>query len=123
MKANDNLTILVVDDEKSVRDLLAMGLSRARPTTTTLRAEGGVQALNLLAANPVDLVVTDLTMPGMNGLDLLKEIKVKYPDLPVILASGSIDEADIQKAIASGAIAYLEKPFHPKAILEAVEAL
>ena len=101
--------ILIVDDEPSIRTVLRAHLKRAgyRP----LMAEDGAAAVEVLAREPVDLVVSDLKMPRMDGMALLSHCVSQHPGLPVILitAHGTVDSA--VEAIKQGAHDYITKPF------------
>ncbi len=101
--------VLIVDDELNIRRVLAAMLKREGYEVTT--AADGEQALAVLQRIPVHVVVTDLVMPRMGGLDLLKRVGADYPDVPVIVitAHGSVDTA--VAALKSGAFDYITKPF------------
>src|SRR5574340_517023 len=114
------MRILLVDDQKSLRRSLSLMLEGAGFATE--EAENGEEALHYLATHKYDLVITDLRMDGMSGIDLLREIKQSNPKLPVILitAYGSIDSA--VDAMRLGAFDYLTKPFREQDILEKIHA-
>ncbi len=114
------MRILLVDDQKSLRRSLSLMLQGAGFETG--EAESGEEALSCLGAERFDLVITDLRMEGMSGVDLLREIKRLNPLLPVILitAYGSIDSA--VDAMRLGAFDYLTKPFREQDILEKIRA-
>jgi len=101
--------ILIVDDEEGMRRLLCRLLNR--DGFETVAAESGVEALRILASDDVDLVITDIQMPQMGGLELLSEIKAFNPTLPVIVitAYGTVESA--VQALRSGAYDYITKPF------------
>jgi len=102
--------VLVVEDEKSMRDLLSMMLRKEGYTVEA--ADGGTQAASRIAKDPVyDLVITDVSMPGMTGLELLRHVRKVSPESAVILmtAYGSKDTAI--EALNEGAAYYVEKPF------------
>ncbi len=101
--------ILIVDDEEGMRRLLSRVLSREGYETVT--AAGGTEALQALAAGAFDLVVTDIQMPGMSGVELLREVKAFDPSLPVVVmtAYGTVENA--VEALRGGAYDYLTKPF------------
>jgi len=101
--------VLVVDDKEMMRDSVATTLSRRGHTV--ISAPGGKAALDRIASKRPDLVVTDLQMPGMSGLELLEEIRVLDEELPVVLmtAYGTIETA--VEAIRNGAFDYVTKPF------------
>lgn len=112
--------ILLVDDQKSLRRSLSLMLQGAGFETE--EAESGEEALRHLAGRNYDLVITDLRMDGLSGIDLLREIKQGNPKLPVIIitAYGSIDSA--VDAMRLGAFDYLTKPFREQDILEKIHA-
>lgn len=114
------MRILLVDDQRSLRRSLALMLQNAGYDTAD--AASGEAALALLAGAPFDLVISDLRMEGMSGIDLLREIKQIQPGLPVILitAYGSIETA--VDAMRLGAFDYLAKPFSERDILDKIHA-
>jgi len=81
------------------------------------------KAIEIFEQNPCDLVITDVVMPGMNGLDFLKELKKRQKDLHVIVISGFTTEEQVQEALKLGADVYLEKPFSLQKLKENVERL
>jgi len=105
-----NTTILIVDDEKNLRDGLAEALQS--PNRRILLAENGFQAEEIIKNNAVDLVLSDLQMPSMNGLELLQKVQVFSPTTLFIImtAYGTVDNA--VKAIKAGAYDYLTKPIN-----------
>ncbi|MEI8281616.1 MAG: sigma-54 dependent transcriptional regulator [Armatimonadota bacterium] len=104
-----NSKLLIVDDESNIRRILQMAFEKVGHTVSV--AEDAHNALQLLDQTPFDLVITDVTMPGMNGYELQKLISDKFPDLPVIImtAYGTIPQA--VAAIRHGAYEYVTKPF------------
>jgi DNA-binding response OmpR family regulator len=110
--------LLVVDDEPGNRDLLRRRLEREG--YTVLSAAGGREALDVVAREPVDIVLLDVLMPEMDGLTVLDRLKsdATTRDLPVIMISALDDLAAIARCIEQGAEDYLPKPFEP-AILRA----
>jgi DNA-binding NtrC family response regulator len=102
-------TILVVDDEPGVREGLTLSL---RPGGyRVLEAGSGEEALSLLRAEPVDVVVSDHVMPGMTGLELLARIRDRFPDTARIMLTGHADLATAVRAINEGEIyRFLSKP-------------
>ena len=89
-------TILLVDDEQGIRTVMGLSLRDAGYNVITVAS--GEEALQLFAERPIPIVITDIRMPGMNGLDLLKHIKILAPETEVILISG---HADLEMAIQS----------------------
>ena len=111
--------ILIVDDEILLRRFLSETLTRKKFDITT--AENGQVAVSLLKKNTYDLVITDMKMPGMTGIEVLKKVKELSPKTLVIVitAFGSIENA--VEAMRIGAFHYLIKPFTPDAIEAAIE--
>jgi nitrogen regulation protein NR(I) len=101
--------VLIVDDEVNIRRVLAAMLKREGYEVTT--AADGEQALGVLQKTPVHVVVTDLVMPRLGGMELLRHVAADFPDVPVIVitAHGSVDSA--VAALKAGAFDYITKPF------------
>lgn len=106
--------VLVVDDDETIRDTLYEFLSEVYVCQTAETAE---KALARLEADSYDVVLTDISMPGLSGLELLGHILQKYPETPVIIISGISDQEHARGLIKLGAFDFLLKPFG----LEAVE--
>ena len=106
--------ILVVDDDEAIRDTLYELLSEHHLCQTAQSAE---QALARLEVDSYDVVLTDISMPGLSGLELLGHVRQKYPETPVIIISGISDQEHAQGLIRLGAFEFLLKPFR----LEVVE--
>ena len=106
--------ILVVDDEEGLRRVTQLKLQQAGYEAST--AADGQSALDLLVRHPQDLVITDLKMPGMSGIELLTRIRDEYPEIIVILvtAFGTIESA--VEAMRLGAFDYLIKPINSDAL-------
>lgn len=103
--------VLVVDDEEDLTWSISKNLSRDKDNFEVICVNSGDEALNLLAQVPVDLVVSDIRMPGISGLDLLLEIKKEYPNTRAIIMT-AFGSADVQKeATERGSLFYIEKPF------------
>src|SRR3990172_7382232 len=115
--------VLIVDDESGVRESLGKVLSKEG--YQILEAEDGEKALNLCRQQLVHVVVSDLKMPGMDGIELLKAVKLLLPDVAVILmtAYGSVEKA--VEALKQGASDFILKPFKrieiEKAVKKAIE--
>jgi excisionase family DNA binding protein len=114
--------ILVVDDEAAIRDLLAKTLALAEYDVDV--APDGRAALERLRTLPYDLLITDLKMPGVDGLTVIREGRRYRPDIPVIIITGFSTEASAIEAINLGVSGYLIKPFRvPKVLAAAAKAL
>lgn len=103
--------ILIVDDDESLRRVTELQMEELGYTVRT--APGGVEALGILEREPQDLVLTDLKMPGMGGLELLREVRERWPETTVIVitAFGTVETA--VEAMKAGAYDYITKPVHP----------
>jgi len=112
-------TVLVVDDEESVRSMVAVLLQKEGYQVST--APGGVEALDLLGEQPFDLVLSDIRMPRMDGLQLLDRIRALYPEITVVMMSafGTVELA--VEGMKRGAYDYISKPFKPDEILLALK--
>ena len=110
--------ILVVDDDDIIRDTLCELLSQDHACQTAATAE---EALARLEAQAFDLVLTDVSMPGLTGLDLLNRVVELYPGTPVIVVSGLSDQEQAQSLISRGAFDYLLKPFRLEVVEDSVK--
>jgi CheY-like chemotaxis protein len=104
----DGETVLVVDDEEFILETTREALLDAGYRVRT--AEGGAEALSAVADEPIDVVVTDLRMPEMDGFDLIRTLRARHPNLPIVAASGVAD-GRTDEALDAGADAFLAKPF------------
>jgi len=110
--------ILVVDDEAVVRKSFVRIFAKSNVSVDT--APSGHLALEALQHDRFDLVLTDLKMPGLNGIEVLKAIKVLQPEVPVILITGYSTVDTAVEAMKAGALDYIAKPFTPEEITEKV---
>lgn len=110
-------SILVVDDD-------AMNLRRTKiileKQYNVILAESGEKALDKLGGGNIDLVLLDIEMPGMNGIETFEQMKGRYGEIPVIFLTASGYEDDVMSAIRLGAVNYLKKPFLPQDLLDRV---
>lgn len=113
--------ILIIDDETSLRQTLARILQRAGYEVTT--AANGKDGLALVTQHPFDLLYLDIRMPDISGLELLKTIHAKFPDLPVILFTAQPDLNSAVEALRRGATDYLLKPLKPQAVIDRTQAI
>jgi two-component system KDP operon response regulator KdpE len=111
--------VLVIDDERAIRKLLRMGLSTQG--YEILEAPDGQIALELLAQEP-DMVILDLGLPGVKGLDLLKTIRSRSESVPIVVLSSRSDEAGKVEALDLGADDYVTKPFGMDELLARLRA-
>jgi CheY-like chemotaxis protein len=115
-------TLLVVDDSEDNRDLLSRRLSRKG--FNVLVAEDGTTALDMIEDNKIDLVLLDVMMPGLNGLEVLKIIRAtrSSTELPVIMATAKSDSEDVVEALELGANDYIIKPLDMPVVFARVQA-
>ena len=110
--------ILIVDDDDVIRDTLHELLSENHNCQT---AENAEDALARLDTGSFDVVITDISMPGLSGLELLNQVLQHYPKTPVIVVSGLSDEEQAQSLIKQGAFDYLLKPFRLEVVEKSVK--
>jgi CheY-like chemotaxis protein len=116
-------TLLLVEDEPGVRGLAAQVLAEAGHRV--LQAGSGEAALALAGSfdGPIDLLLTDVVMPGMNGRALCERLRALRPDVGVLYMSGYTDDMVIRAGAVTEGTAYLQKPYTPETLLERVRAL
>ena len=118
----DKIKILVVDDESRMRKLVGDFLRR--DGFTVVEAGDGEEALDMFYADKdIALIILDLMMPKINGLEVLKEIRENDSKIPIIMLTAKGDESDELAGFESGADEYIAKPFSPKILVARVEAI
>jgi two-component system chemotaxis response regulator CheY len=113
--------ILIVDDSSAIRKILDRLLRQTQmPIGNVYEAGDGIQALEALRANSVQLILCDINMPRMDGLQLLKEVRnsPQWRDVPMVLITTEGGESKVTEAVQLGASAYIRKPFTPDQIKE-----
>ena len=115
-------TILAVDDMRSMRDLVKSVLEKCGHSVTTM--DDGDSALDFARSTPVDLVITDINMPNMTGLDLISELRnlPSYSKTPILMLTTEDTAEKKQTARSAGANGWIQKPFNPERLVSAVEA-
>lgn len=111
----ERLRVLVVDDEESVRTLVAHALENAEYDVEAV--EDGPTAVARLEDGDFDLLITDLKMPGMDGLSVIREARRRDDHLPIVIITGHSTEASAIEAINLGVSGYLTKPFRMPRVL------
>jgi len=109
--------ILLVDDEENYRELIARVLTKAG--YEVLQAADGMGALSLLERSNVDLVISDILMPVLNGYALVARLREKWPDMPVILTTGFLSP-DAAKSMMKGSVDFIPKPINAETLLDMV---
>lgn len=120
MDPNNSPRILLVDDDRMILDGLRRSLRRCLRGWHIQCAESGEQALEVLEAEPIDIIVTDMRMPGMNGAQLLAEVAQRHPDVVRFVLSGYADQ-DLILQCTGTAHQYLAKPCEPEVLQRALE--
>ena len=117
-------TILVVDDSPTIRKMVRASL-QALPSAQFIEAPTGLEAIEQLAVARVDVIVLDLNMPDMHGIDVLKFVRrnSRYKHIPIVVLTTRGDDSSRQAAEEAGATSYLTKPFAPQVLSGAVQEL
>jgi len=115
--------ILLIEDDKDISELISYNLKKENFNVIT--AYDGEEALNLIKDNIIGLIILDLMLPGINGIDLLKYIKrdEKTKNIPVIIETAKGEENDIVLGLELGADDYVTKPFSPKVLVARIKRL
>jgi CheY-like chemotaxis protein len=119
-EAGGTETILVVEDESSVRTMAVLALEKHG--YEVLQAESGKKALGIIEkqSGPIDLLLTDVVMPGMSGRELAEALSLQHPSLKVLYQSGYTDDAIIRHGILKEKVAFLQKPYTPLSLVKKV---
>lgn len=112
--------ILIVDDEFSVRELISSSIKQFTDHQVEI-AQDGFEAVKKVMVENYDLIITDIKMPKMNGVDAIKAVKIIKKDIPIIIMTGYASEAEQKEALAAGANELMTKPFSVKALMDKVE--
>jgi len=115
----EEATILVVDDEEMLRKILSKILTKEGYNVHL--ASTGHEALEILRREKIDLLITDVKMPEMDGFDLLKTVKIDYPQIGIIVMTAFGDAYTVRDALLLGADEYITKPFKSFEIVMVIE--
>lgn len=120
-KADRRLNALVVEDSPPMRKMIVFALSRIRELTV-VEADDGVDALRRIAGTKFDIIITDINMPILDGLKLVKRLRADeaYRNVPIIIITTEGAEEDRQRALALGANAYITKPIQAPQVIQLV---
>jgi len=113
-------SILICDDEEGIRESFKLILEKDYELSF---ATDGSEALNAVKKNPVDLVIMDIKMPRMDGIETIRKLKHTTPDIKVLVTSGYKSVETAQEAVAAGAVDYIVKPFERAEILCTVKKI
>lgn len=124
MRSQGVADVLVVDDSKVMREMVAACL-KPNPTLRVAQASSGLEAIEQLSLKAFDVVVLDLNMPDIGGIEVVEFVRGqdRLAALPIIIVTTRGDEASRARALGAGATRYLTKPFTPEAILAEVNAV
>jgi two-component system chemotaxis response regulator CheY len=113
--------VLIVEDSKAIRSMIRMALEEAGGFLAA-EAGNGFEALKMLPTKPFDLIITDINMPDINGLELIGYVKSNptYRQIPLVIVSTEKSEEDKKRGIALGAAGYIVKPFKKEDLLAIV---
>ena len=110
--------ILICDDEEGVRESLNLILEK---DYSVAFATNGEEAIDYIKNNPVDLLILDIKMPKLNGLEVLKDVKRTNPDINVVIATGYQSAEIAEETIKFGATDYITKPFDKENVLKTID--
>lgn len=121
MTESRKLNALVVEDSPPMRKMIVFALSRVRELTV-VEADDGVDALRRIASTKFDIIITDINMPILDGLKLVKRLRADeaYRTVPIIIITTEGAEEDRQRALALGANAYITKPIQAPQVIQLV---
>lgn len=114
--------VLVVEDSSTMRSLIVTTVEDLLGFET-VEVKNGIEALKVLPTQTFDLIITDINMPNINGLEVVKFVKEnpRYKAIPMIIVSTEQGEKEIQKGLALGASEYVTKPFHPDNLKKVIQ--
>ena len=112
------MRVLIVDDEKSIRTTLQIFLEREGFAADT--AETAMQALEMISTVSYDIILSDIIMPQISGVEFLERVRRILPDAPVLMMTGEPTVETAVEALQRGAFDYLNKPIHKQDLLKAV---
>jgi two-component system chemotaxis response regulator CheY len=117
--------VLIVEDSPTMRALLCSALEELEIPVKVVQASSGFEALRMLPRSSFDLIVTDINMPDINGLELVSFVKSNeaYREIPLVIVSTEGSDRDRDKGLGLGANAYLVKPFEPETLREVARGL
>ncbi len=115
-------SLLIVEDSAATRALIRNAIENIGEDLTTVEAATGFEALKLLPTEEFDLIVTDINMPDINGLELISFVKTnpRYRDIPLVIVTTERSVEDKERGLALGASAYVTKPFKTEELQEVI---
>jgi len=116
------MKILIIEDDSKIVDILTINLRIRWPKVVTINTKSGLEGIDLFARETPDLVILDLGLPDIDGLDVLKQIR-SFSDKPVMILSVRGEEADVVEGLELGADEYITKPFRQMELLSRVQCI
>lgn len=113
------LKIVIVDDASFIREIIKT-LASKQNWTVVGEAENGLEALSIIFETQPDVVILDLVMPKLSGLEVAKQVLRRQPDLPIVALSTMANEETMGEALESGVVSYITKPFENWTLINAV---
>ncbi len=117
------IKILIADDHAVVRSGLKQIMATATDVTVVDEAASGADVLSKLRGREVDLLMLDITMPGISGVDLIRRVHGEYPDMPILILSIHNEAQVVSRALRAGASGYVTKDSDPEVLLAAIRKL
>jgi DNA-binding NarL/FixJ family response regulator len=118
-----NINILLADDHKIVRDGIISLLSDEKEFKIVAEAENGIQVLNILKQEKIDIIIMDISMPEMNGIECTKKIKQTYPEIHILMLSMHNEEHYVNEVFKSGASGYILKNSGKEELINAMKTV
>jgi len=116
--------VLIVDDSSTMRKIISRSLRQAGlPVDDIFEAGDGIEGLNVLGDKSVDLILSDINMPNMDGLEFIKQVRGNGNSVPIVMITTEGGEDIIKEALSSGASASIKKPFTPDQLNEKLGGL
>jgi len=116
--------VLIVDDSSTMRKIISRSLRQAGlPVDDIFEAGDGIEGLNVLGDKSVDLILSDINMPNMDGLEFIKQVRGNGNTVPIVMITTEGGEDIIKEALSSGASASIKKPFTPDQLNEKLGGL
>lgn len=118
-------TVLVVDDSRIMRNIVKNMFAVLKIPVTYLEAGDGKTALRLLIGNPVDLILLDWNIPGISGIDLLKQVRSveRYKNIPIVMITSESAKLNVVEAVSAGVTAYITKPINDRIFMEKISKI
>ncbi len=116
--------VLIVDDSSTMRKIISRSLRQAGLAVDDIYEAGdGIEGLNVLGQNPVNLILSDINMPNMDGLEFIKQVRASGNKIPIVMITTEGGEGIVREAMTNGASDSIKKPFTPEQLNERLGGL